>query len=128
MRFAPLLVLALLVSAVAPQAAHADPKSEAQARMEKATELYQEGKYAEALNELTFSYTVTEPNVRPSRSFSSRSNASSTGMSTMTALAIPAGHTTDRAAMRVSLPSVKEMRPPYPSQGTHIGTGAGAGT
>ena len=57
-RFASLLVLLLL--AAAPSTAHADAKAkvEARARMEKATELYGQGKYAEALNELTIAYTL----------------------------------------------------------------------
>ncbi len=57
-RFASLLVLLLL--AAVPSAAHADAKAkvEARARMEKATELYGQGKYAEALNELTLAYTL----------------------------------------------------------------------
>lgn len=53
------LLLVLLAMAAAPRAAHADaPKVEAQTRMEHATELYREGKYAEALNELTIAYTL----------------------------------------------------------------------
>jgi tetratricopeptide (TPR) repeat protein len=58
-RLAPLLVpFALLGLAAAPRAAHADAKVEAQTRFEHATELYQQGKYAEALNELTIAYTL----------------------------------------------------------------------
>ncbi len=58
-RPAPLLVLlALLVPVAVPGIAHADAKAEAQARMDRATELYQQGKHAEALNELTVAYTL----------------------------------------------------------------------
>ena len=57
-RLAPLLVLLLLALTGAPGTAHADAKVEAQARMQRATELYQEGKYAEALSELTIAYTL----------------------------------------------------------------------
>jgi tetratricopeptide (TPR) repeat protein len=53
-------LLVLLALAAAPSMAHADAKAkvEARARMDKATELYGQGKYAEALNELTIAYTL----------------------------------------------------------------------
>jgi len=54
----PLVLLALLGSAAAPGVARADAKVEAQTRMEHATELYQQGKYADALNELTIAYSL----------------------------------------------------------------------
>jgi tetratricopeptide (TPR) repeat protein len=57
-RLAPLLVLLLLALTTAPGTARADAKVEAKTRMNRATELYQEGKYAEALNELTIAYTL----------------------------------------------------------------------
>jgi tetratricopeptide (TPR) repeat protein len=52
------LLVVLLALAAAPRAALADAKVEAQTRMEHATELYREGKYSEALNELTIAYTL----------------------------------------------------------------------
>lgn len=58
-RATPLTVLlALLIAAAAPGAAHADAKTEAQARMDKATALFKARKFADALNELTVAYTL----------------------------------------------------------------------
>jgi tetratricopeptide (TPR) repeat protein len=58
----PLVVLLGLLVPVALAAsrgvARADPKGAAQARMDHATELYREGKFAEALNELTVAYSL----------------------------------------------------------------------
>ncbi|HWO26277.1 MAG TPA: hypothetical protein VNO30_46435 [Kofleriaceae bacterium] len=51
-------LLVLLALAAAPRAAHADAKTEARARMEKATELYGQARYADALNELTIAYVL----------------------------------------------------------------------
>jgi len=51
-------LLVLLALAAAPGVARADAKVEAQTRFEHATELYREGKYAEALNELTIAYSL----------------------------------------------------------------------
>ena len=51
-------LLVLLALAAAPGLARADAKAEAQSRFERATELHQAGKFAEALNELTIAYTL----------------------------------------------------------------------
>ncbi|HSK03806.1 MAG TPA: hypothetical protein VK932_21280, partial [Kofleriaceae bacterium] len=52
------LLVVLLVLAAAPGAARADAKAEARLRMERAAELHRDGKFAEALNELTVAYTL----------------------------------------------------------------------
>jgi tetratricopeptide (TPR) repeat protein len=60
-RLAPpalLVPFTLAALAAVPGVAHADAKAEAQTRMEHATELYQQGKFAEALSELTIAYTL----------------------------------------------------------------------
>jgi tetratricopeptide (TPR) repeat protein len=58
LRCASLLVLVGL--AAAPSAAHAEAKAKvaARARMDKATDLYGKGQYAEAVNELAIAYTL----------------------------------------------------------------------
>src|SRR5512139_497335 len=48
----------LLLLALIPTTAHADAKSEAKAHIEKATNLHGEGKFKEALEELTLAYAL----------------------------------------------------------------------
>jgi tetratricopeptide (TPR) repeat protein len=55
MKHARTLLLFLLL---APAAAHADAKSEAKAHIDKATTFHGEGKYKEALDELTLAYAL----------------------------------------------------------------------
>ncbi len=61
-RTAPLLVLLVLFvlvgSAAAPGTARADAKTEAKTHMDRAAALHRNGKFAEALNELTIAYTL----------------------------------------------------------------------
>ena len=52
------LLALLALTAAVPGAAHADAKTEAEARLSRATELHRTGKLAEALSELTHAYAL----------------------------------------------------------------------